>query len=190
MTRPATKPPELVLPVASLRALRASLADEIGADSAAVVLRAAGHAAGDAFLATMAAVAASRSGEASGAEKMAGLDGNVFWRRTSEFFSVRGWGHLHFQQPHEGVGALESRDWVEADAEGAAERPSCHFTTGMLANLLGGVAGRDVAVLEAECRSRGDARCVFLFGARETLNVVFDDLVAGSDLRRALLELV
>jgi hypothetical protein len=190
MTRPATKPPELVLPVASLRALRASLADEIGADSAAVVLRAAGYAAGDAFLATMATVTASRGAEATGAEKLAGLDGNVFWRRISEFFAVRGWGHLHFHQPHEGVGALDSSDWVEADAEGSADRPSCHFTTGLLANILGGVAGRDVAVLEGECRSRGDERCVFLFGARETLNVVFDDLVAGSDLRRALLELV
>lgn len=190
MSRPSSRPPELALPVASLRALRASLAAEVGRDAAAGVLRAAGYAAGDAFLAALVAGAPTRGADASTAERLSGIDGGAFWRRVGEFYAARGWGHLRFHQPHEGVGALDTSDWVEADGEADTERPSCHFTTGMLANLLGGIAGRDVAVLEAECRSRGDARCVFLFGSRETLDVVFDDLLSGADLDRALLELV
>jgi predicted hydrocarbon binding protein len=187
MNRNPSKQPELAIPLAALRALRTRLAADVGTDAAARALRAAGHAAGDAFFATLAAAAGARS--AADRDRLAELDSVAFWRKLGDFFAARGWGRLRFLEVHEGVGALESSDWAEAD-DGEAQRPSCHLTTGLLANLLGNIAERPVAVLEAECRSRGDSRCVFLFGAPETMNVVHGDLAAGSDLDRALLELV
>ena len=59
----------------------------------------------------------------------------------------------------------------------------------MLANVLGQVAGSDVAVLEVECRSRGDARCRFLFGSPEALNGVYRRLVGGENLDAAVAQL-
>jgi predicted hydrocarbon binding protein len=185
----ATRPPELALPIAALHALRGHLAEEVGNDAAARALRAAGHAAGDALFAAFAASGGMLApDEDAMRERLAGIGSHEFWRRLAAFFAARGWGHLHFRQLHDGVGALESRDWVEA--VGDASRPSCHFTTGALANLLGHVAAQPVAVLEAECRSQGDERCSFLFGASESIHVLFGDLTAGTGLEQALLELV
>ena len=68
----------------------------------------------------------------------------------------------------------------------SASRPSCFFTTGMLANLLGQAAGGDVAVLEAECRSRGDERCRFLFGSPAALDALYTRLRAGEDIQESI----
>jgi hypothetical protein len=53
------------------------------------------------------------------------------------------------------------------------DQPSCHFTTGVLANILGRAADGEVAVLEVECRSRGDQRCRFLFGGADAVYSVY-----------------
>jgi predicted hydrocarbon binding protein len=171
--RKSGRPAELVLPVASLAALRRALGTRVGADDAAEALREAGHAAGDALFEVL------RSGL--GADGLAQLGEAGFWKRLAELFETRGWGELQHEAVHAGVGALDAADWVEADAGSGSERPSCHFTTGLLANLLGHAAGQEIAVLESDCRSRGDLRCRFLFGAPETLGAVHRELVAGRD---------
>ena len=51
--------------------------------------------------------------------------------------------------------------------------------------LRPGVAG-SVAVMEVECRSRGDARCRFLAGAPETLGMLYDRMAQGSGYLEAL----
>lgn len=181
MPRPVTRTQaqELALPVASLMALRHALANEVGADAAARALRGAGHAAGDALLLPL-------RERASEDEALGDISETAFWRRLTELFATRGWGHLEHHHLHEGVGMLESPDWVEADPAFAAGRPSCFFTTGLLANILGGAAGAEVAVLEAECRSRGDLRCRFVFGAPDTLNAVHAAARGGAALESAL----
>lgn len=175
MARTGTRAPELAIPVASLAALRQALSAEVGPDAAARALRAAGHAAGDAWHAQLA------------------FDENVpestFWRRLKELFSSRGWGTLLFSAVHPGVGALESNDWVEAVPESNEARPSCFFTTGLLANLLGNSAGSEVAVLEVECRSTGAERCRFLFGSAEALNELYNRVAHGAPVDAALAEL-
>ena len=188
MNRSAGRSPELALPATALRALSAALSERLGADDAAYALRAAGNAAGTAL---HAAFAASAVGIADGdpREQLGEVDGAAFWHRFSDFLAARGWGRLRFRQLHDGVGALESSDWVEAGTDRNLGRPCCHLTTGMLANLLGGVAGDEVAVLEAECRSAGHDQCVFLFGAPATLEALYGDLAEGSDLDHALHEL-
>jgi predicted hydrocarbon binding protein len=174
MPRPGGRAPELAIPVASLAALRHALTKEVGPDAAARALSAAGHAAGDALFSQMGANEESE---------------RAFWRKLTHLFNSRGWGTLVHSAAHEGVGALDAGDWVEADEEALTSRPSCFFTTGMLANLLGNAAGAPVTVLEVECRSRGDARCRFLFGSNEALNAVYEQVGSGVNADEALAEL-
>jgi predicted hydrocarbon binding protein len=168
---------ELTLPVRALAALRRALVAEMGEEAAARILRSAGAAAGDALH------------EMLGQGGRDARDEQAFWRELSDFFQNRGWGRLSQEQPHPGVAALDSADWVESDPEGVEARPSCFFTTGMLANLLAREAGDSVAVLEVECRSRGDLRCRFLFGAAETLDALYQAVAAGAVVQQALTDL-
>lgn len=174
----ATQLPEVGFPASGLHAMRRALEADLGPESAARALQNAGHSAGDAFYALLA-----------GADSVPDLTASEFWRRLGELFAERGWGQLHFGSEHPGIGSLESTDWAEADPATAALRPSCHFTTGLLANLLGRTAGQDVGVLEVECRSRGDLRCRFLFGGADALGHVYAALRAGRDVASAIAEL-
>lgn len=183
MRRPGPTTPELALPVPSLLALRDALEADVGPDAAARALRHAGHAAGDALYPLLNASAEDGTGEPSN------LPEAEFWHRVADLFAARGWGRVQFEAVHPGVGALESGDWVEADPDAGRVRPSCHFTTGMLANLLGHAAGEPVGVLEVECRSRGDLRCRFAFGGQEALEAVYGALTQGQDLDQALAQL-
>lgn len=177
MLQTAKRAPELAIPVASLAALRQALTSEVGADAAASALRAAGHAAGDAWYPQLA-----------GGED-ADVSETTFWRRLNHLFSSRGWGSIAHSAVHPGVGALDATDWVEAVPDAAESRPSCFFTTGVLANLLGNAAGADVAVLEVECRSTGAQRCRFLFGSADALNALYTRVSSGSTVDTALSEL-
>lgn len=177
-TSPRT--PELALPVASLAALRDSLVSSVGPEAAALALRQAGHAAGDALHRILA-------GTDPGS--LAALPADRFWTQLSRLFSSRGWGQLSYAQVHSGVGALETVDWAEARVNANAGQPSCHFTTGVLANLLGQIANAEVAVLEAECRSRGDHRCRFLFGGADAVFAVYERIAAGDETDAALARL-
>lgn len=189
MTPVNARPPEIALPVACLAALRVALAEDVGADRAAQALRAAGGAAGNALFRTLSRPPGSDmngADDATAREWLADLEVERFWDRFAAFFSSRGWGRLSFRSLHEGVGALDSTDWVEADPASSMGRPSCFFTTGMLAGLLGRVTDEEVAVLEVQCRSQGHAHCRFLFGAPPALEAVFQELAAGRDLETTL----
>ena len=176
MPRSGTRAPELAIPVASLSALRQALTSEVGPDAAAAALRAAGHAAGDAWYPQLSA----DEGEVSE---------QAFWRRLNQLFNSRGWGSLVHSAVHPGVGALDAADWVEAQPDAGEARPSCFFTTGLLANLLGNAASSDVAVMEVECRSAGAARCRFLFGSADALNALYARVATGDAVDTALSEL-
>lgn len=175
---PMTRPTEIALPAASLAALRTALTAELGEDAAARVLRNAGHEAGDVFFQLL----------ASEADALASVDANAFWRRFAQLFSTRGWGTLSHSDVHPGIALLASSDWAES-AGGTEARPSCYFTTGLLANVLGKVAGSDVAVLEVECKARGDAACRFMFGSPTALRGVYDLLLQGTTPDSALSQL-
>jgi len=172
---------ELALPAAAFTALRHTLIAELGAQRAAAVLRQAGHAAGDALCSSLA--------QPRGATDLAELPASEFWKRLTQLFAARGWGSLQHAAPHPGIGTLESADWGEADPAAAARRPSCFFSTGLLANLLGQVADADVAVLEVECRSRGDQCCRFLYGSPEALDALYSRVAAGEQPDYAVAQL-
>ena len=187
MGRPGSRPAELALPVASLAAIRDSLVAEVGADTAAVALRAAGYAAGDALFTALTQPFGGDGG--SDGSSLADVNAATFWRRMSQMFSTRGWGTLTHAHVHPGVGTFETSNWVEPMPDTAA-RPSCFFTTGLLANLLGHAADSEIAVLEVECRSRGDAQCRFLFGAPPTLEALYQRLRTGEPVDQTIESLV
>jgi len=183
MARSGSRTPELALPVGSLSALRSALEAQVGGDAAAQALRQAGYAAGDALFPLLA------SGPEDAGAPTGELPEPLFWRRVGDLFAARGWGRLEFSALHPALGALEAADWVEADATDGSLRPSCHFTTGVLANLLGHAAGEEIGVLEVECRSRGDLACRFVFGGHDALAAIYEALAHGQELDQALAQL-
>jgi predicted hydrocarbon binding protein len=174
---------ELVMPAASLAALRRSLVEQLGPEPAARALQRAGHIAGEAFYNLL----IGRGDTSADAVGETGVDS--FWQRLNELLSARGWGRLTHERVHAGIGSLRSADWAEADVNEFAGRPSCFFTTGLLAHLLGQTAGREVGVFEAECRSNGDAECRFLFGGPAALRGIYDAMSSGEDVTAALASL-
>jgi hypothetical protein len=121
-----------------------------------------------------------------GVERPADLDAQFLDETLSQFFAEQGWGALTAQTLGGTVLALDSAEWAEASDEGRGEFPSCHLTCGLLADFFGRLSDGLVAVMEVECRSRGDARCRFLAGAPETLSALYDRMAQGSSYIDAL----
>jgi predicted hydrocarbon binding protein len=166
---------DIRIPADSILALRRSLTRQLGAQPAAQALQEAGHAAGDVFYERLARA----GGDDVGAMSRAG-----FWGRLGGLFREAGWGTLEHHELHPGVGAVVCHDWFEVDPE--ARRPSCFFTTGVLANILGRVAGGDVAVLQVPCDDDQPGCCRFLFGGGPVLQEVYTALREGRDLEASL----
>jgi hypothetical protein len=56
----------------------------------------------------------------------------------------------------------------------------------MLADVMGRVSGEQVAVMEVECRSKGDSICRFLSASPTTLQEVYEKMAAGMSYGEAL----
>jgi predicted hydrocarbon binding protein len=121
-----------------------------------------------------------------GVEHPGDLDVQFLSEVLSQFFSEQGWGELTASPVGPAVLALDSAEWAEASDESRGEFPSCHLTCGLLADFFGRLSEGMVAVMEVECRSRGDARCRFLAGAPETLSALYDRMAQGSGYVDAL----
>ena len=104
----------------------------------------------------------------------------------SEFFAEQGWGKLDVAPLGTAVLALDSPDWAEALDQPQGEYPSCHLSCGLLADFLGRVSTGLVAVMEVECRTKGDPQCRFLAGAPETLGILYDRIAQGDSYLDAL----
>lgn len=171
---------EIAVPASIFAALRRELAKEAGPLPTIHALHAAGYSAG-------AAAATAFSGDAP--DELASVPQNAFWARLTDFFKGRGWGTFTHAADHPAVGLLTSGDWIEAE-EGERDIPeehaSCSFTTGYLSGLLTELAGGPVAVLEVECRARGNERCAFAFGSEAAVHELYGQLLEGSGLQGAL----
>ncbi|MFO7893616.1 MAG: hypothetical protein R6U63_07780 [Longimicrobiales bacterium] len=164
---------EIRFPTAAVLTLRNTLRQEVGAEAATLALQKAGHAAGDALFQRL--------------DRDEPLDETpqaTFWTRLSALFKEIGWGGVTHQEVHPGVGALVATDWFEIDPSAAT--PTCPFSTGVLANILGHVAGQDVAVMVVPCEPAADGCCRFLFGAGPVLQEVYAGLREGTELEITL----
>jgi hypothetical protein len=163
-----------------LHRLRQVLERDFG-DQAGPAMQEAGYAAGEDLYDAWTRWLSERTGVADPAD----LDASHLGNLVSRFFKDLGWGHLRVERLGAAL-AVDSDDWAEADPAASAFAPGCHITAGVLAGFLGRLADQHVAVLEIECRTRGDAHCRFLAGAPETLQAVYDAANAGEDYRAVL----
>jgi predicted hydrocarbon binding protein len=164
-----------------LQQLRASLERDAGLQAASY-LQEAGFAGGEELYAEFTDwLLATR-----GVEHPPELDIEFLSEALSQFFAEQGWGALTASPFGNSVMALDSSEWAEATEDSRGEFPSCHLTCGLLADFLGRMSGQVVAVMEVECRSRGDARCRFLAGAPDTLSTLYDRMAQGTAYADAL----
>ncbi|MFZ5624850.1 MAG: V4R domain-containing protein [Gemmatimonadota bacterium] len=108
------------------------------------------------------------------------LDVAYLGEALSGFLTETGWGAVTMEPLGPGVLALDSTNWAESERiDPPAPWPSCHFSAGLLSELVSRASGAQVAVLQVECVSSGQERCRFLLGAPETLAAIYDRVVAG-----------
>lgn len=168
---------EIAIPVAAFDALRNELLESAGMLGTVRGLHQAGYQAG------LAAATAVHQGAGGDSFR---LSESGFWTNLADYFSRRGWGTLSHETLHPAVGLLSSKDWAEAKPDDPDPEASCSFSAGFLSGLLSQLAGGPVAVLEVECRSRGDARCAFAFGSEGAIHELYGAMVDGADLTAAL----
>jgi predicted hydrocarbon binding protein len=183
MTNPSSRstPSGLRLGRKVIHSLRASLERDAGIQ-AATHLQEAGFAGGEELYDAFARwLKAERN-----VDPPADLDVQFLSEALSDFFAEQGWGRLTVVPLGDAVLALDSTDWAEALDQPEGQYPSCHLSCGLLADFLGRVSQGLVAVMEVECRSRGDQKCRFLAGAPETLGVLYDRMAQGSGYVEAI----
>jgi len=156
-----------------LRQLHASLATH-APDQAITILQEAGYAAGEGLYKAFTA-----------ANSPTDLDADLLEPALSAFFTTGGWGAVTVTPVGTGALALDSRDWAEAEP-GTSQTPMCFFSAGMLADLLGRLSEETVAVMEVECRSKGDERCRFLSATPGVLDRVYNEMTQGRSYEDAL----
>lgn len=167
---------DIRIPADSMHALRRSLSSELGGEAAGRALQEAGYAAGDALY--------DRLARTLGQDGLEATPSSSFWDRLASLFRELGWGAVRHEEMHPGVGAIVATDWFEV--AGATGQARCPFTTGVLANLLGRVAGGDVAVLQVGCQGEEPGCARFLFGSGAALDGLYSGLREGHDLETAL----
>lgn len=170
----------LTIGAGGLRQLHLSLA-QYAPDAAVTILQDTGYAAGEgvyhAFCRWLA--------EHAGIDRPEELDAAQFGDALSDFFAASGWGRVSVAPVGAAALALDSSDWIEADP-GSAQMPMCFFSAGMFADVMSRVSGETVAVMEVECRSRGDSLCRFLSASPATLQEVYEKMTAGMSYAEAL----
>ncbi|HEY9225870.1 MAG TPA: V4R domain-containing protein [Gemmatimonadaceae bacterium] len=165
----------------SLLALRAALFRDVG-ENAAALLQEAGFAGGPALFDTFGTWLAAR-----GLPAPEVLPASEFALYATDFFRDAGWGSIELGSL-DAVATVDSFDWAEGDPDPDKRLgfPGCYYTSGVMADFFGRLAGTPVAVMEVECRSMGNDRCRFLIGSGETLQHVYDSMSRGSSYAEAL----
>jgi len=163
----------------SLAALRAAMFRDVGPNAAAL-LQEAGYAGGQAMFEAFSKWLAERGLPAP--ESIAADD---FGPRATEFFKDAGWGSIELGSL-ESVATVDSGDWAEGNPAFPLEFPGCYYTSGVMADFFGRLAGEPVAVMEVECRSMGGERCRFLVGSGATLQRVYEEMAQGVGYEEAV----
>lgn len=175
MNEAGTEVDVISMPGATLGALSGVLRSELGAEAAARMIRRIGLQSGALFY--------DRFRDWAGDDPTA-LGMEVFWSRLSEFFEQLGWGRVEHEAGYPGVLALKLTNWVEARRDG--NLTGCHFTTGLLADILSRVVGGELAALEVEPGSPADGAGRILIGNPATLESLHERIRNGVRYDEAL----
>ena len=174
-------PGTLLLSHQSLRHLAATLEREAGVQGAGW-LQEAGFAGGEVLYGSYVEWLVDRFQ----VRRPSSLDVRHLGETLSAFFQEYGWGSLQVSPLTPAVIALDSTAWWEADPSGGHPYPSCHLSSGLLAELLSRISETTLGIMEVECRSRGDRQCRFLAGSPETLQILYGRLAEDTGYLSAL----
>lgn len=166
-------PNRLALGRATLEQLRLVLERETPAHAASLI-REIGFSAGETLYEGLVESVSERFG----VETPQALDSRYLGDALAGYFREAGWGAVSVDTVARGLLALDSADWAEGHPRDATV-PSCHFSCGMLSDFFTRLGGYPAAVMEVECRSRGEARCRFLMGSPDLLTWMYEGIVAG-----------
>jgi bacteriochlorophyll 4-vinyl reductase len=164
----------------ALHQLRVVLEREAG-PKASHLLREVGFAAGEALSQRFEAMVREIYNVGSASE----LDVTYLGEALNRFFTETGWGSVNLGEQAPQVLTLDSPDWAEAHS-GGAQFPSCHFSCGALSDFFTRLGVARAAVMEVECRSRGEERCRFLIGSPEMLTYAYERMTNGMSYREAV----
>jgi len=171
---------ELLIGKRTIHQMRTVLERECGS-KAALLLREIGFAAGEALYERFEQWVR----EHYRVEPARGLDAALLGEALHGFFESVGWGSVTIGELAPQVLTLDAAPWSEA-APGGAQFPSCHFSSGALADFFTRLGGTRAAVMEVECQSRGEARCRFLVGSPDLLTYAYERMTAGMGYREAI----
>jgi predicted hydrocarbon binding protein len=180
MTIPSAPAIGLTIGSGGVRQLHKSLLQH-APDVAVTILQETGFAAGEGLYHALCTWLVSHAGVSRPEE----LDATQFGDALSDFFAASGWGRLTVAPVGGAALAFDSADWIEAEP-GSAQTPMCFLSSGMLADLMTRVSGEPVAVMEVECRSKGDGMCRFLSASPATLQEVYEKMTTGMTYIEAL----
>ena len=172
---------EIQIGTNALQQLRVVLERETG-PKASHLLREIGFAAGEALSLRFEAMVRENYNVDSAGE----LDVTYLGETLNRFFTETGWGSVSLSELVPQVLALDSPDWSEAHREGS-QFPSCHFSCGALSDFFTRLGTARAAVMEVECRSRGEDQCRFLVGSPEMLTYVYERMASGMGYQDAVL---
>ncbi len=133
----------------SLPALRAALFRDVGPNAAAM-LQEAGYAGGQAMFDAFSGLARGARSAGTGVAR-----GGRFRSRARPSSSATPAGARSSSVRLESVATVDSGDWAEGNPAFPLEFPGCYYTSGVMADFFGRLAGEPVAVMEVECRSMG-----------------------------------
>ena len=180
MTTAASGAAGVIVGKRALHQMRAVLERETGAQ-AALLLREIGFATGAALWEAFEAWCR----EHYHVESPSKLDSDYLATALSGFFGEAGWGSVTMTELSSTVLALDMLHWAECEEHGA-EYPSCHFSSGMLADFFTRLGGSQAAVMEVECASRGETHCRFLVGSPDVLTYVYERMTTGMSYGQAI----
>jgi predicted hydrocarbon binding protein len=96
-------------------------------------------------------------------------------------WALYGWGtlNLDFDLREKGFVAVSVENAMYSDVVGNIGRTSDFVIAGVLASIVGDLSGRELECIEIGCKSKGDARCDFLVGIKNRVDVVAAWVKAG-----------
>lgn len=172
-----TAQPKLALPASVLVEVRRALGKQTDDVAASRALQDAGFATGASIFNEFVEELDVDPGE---------LSPRRFFELLGDHLAERGWGRVSHTRVHPGLGMLRAEEWCESDAEGGEAQAGCWFTSGVLERMFSRVGGGSIAVVEADCRSKGNGQCAFLFGSRDAIERIRQLLLEHDNVDDAL----
>jgi len=99
---------------------------------------------------------------------------HFFLQVLRRVWALYGWGKIaiDFDLREKGFVAVSVENAMYSDVVGNVGRTTDYVIAGVLASIIGDLSGRELDCVEIGCKSKGDARCDFLVGISNRVDVV------------------